>query len=329
MTVLLQRAQYNNYVGSTNIYLDKTFPISLRSMSIKETSDTAGPLPQDTEFYSGVSKFNFPNGDSYEGGFCAHVSGLVWRQGIGTYTTKCGQFYRGEWDADKLLENVDAEITYPDGAKYMGKLLNGKYSGPGIYQLEENMSIICNFAENQPVGSIAMVDPNGIIWHGNAAPGSDSCLLLPEHSFYGSLTHDRGKGKPKAGSDQRFTDEQKNAGSSESSPEEEVSTLTRADSKMDFEESSWYQTYADFKNKYEPIVIKVKEQGIESISSEERIWYDKYKAFEKKYTTIINDFKAKRESGAQCASNLFEMINSQENQSEKIFVLYPQKDADG
>lgn len=38
---------------------------------------------QDPNFYIGSSNFEFPNGDKYEGEFCAHISGLVWRQGKG------------------------------------------------------------------------------------------------------------------------------------------------------------------------------------------------------------------------------------------------------
>lgn len=47
----------------------------------------------------------------------------------GSYTTKEGQIYTGEWDGDKLVENADVEILYPGGVKYYGPLVKNKYTG--------------------------------------------------------------------------------------------------------------------------------------------------------------------------------------------------------
>lgn len=37
----------------------------------------------DPNFHQGTSKFEFSNGDMYQGEYCAHASGLIWRQGHG------------------------------------------------------------------------------------------------------------------------------------------------------------------------------------------------------------------------------------------------------
>lgn len=118
------------------------------------------------ELYFGTGSFKFPNGDEYEGEYGAHRIGIIWREGSGKYTTHDGQVYEGVWKDDKLQEDTNITANYPNGAKYEGKISKSKYSGPGVYTLENGMIVSCKFRENKPVEDVTLVDVNGNFWVG-------------------------------------------------------------------------------------------------------------------------------------------------------------------
>lgn len=124
------------------------------------------PEELDPNFYFGIANFTLPNGDNYSGEYCAHTSGLIWRNGYGTYTTKDGHTYEGMWRHDKLLETSVVHIKYVSGAEYHGPITQNKYSGAGIYTLDSKMDLNCQFIENKPVKDVILIDLNGRIWSG-------------------------------------------------------------------------------------------------------------------------------------------------------------------
>lgn len=145
-------------------------------------------------FYFGYEKFKFKNGDSYEGEFCAHRCGIVWREGKGTYKTKDGHYYEGKWENDQLLSSQDTVIKYPDGIIYEGNVVHGKYSGLGTYIVRKNIYISSYFENNRPTGEVLLLDPNGNYWRGQIT-NTEEVLLLPDNHFYSNLTYLNGRGK--------------------------------------------------------------------------------------------------------------------------------------
>lgn len=126
-----------------------------------KTTDTDLP-----ELYFGSGSFKFPNGDAYEGEYGAHRIGIIWREGQGRYTTHDGHVYEGIWKDDKLLDDTDVSIKYSNGACYDGKLTKNKYSGPGIYTLENGMVVTCKFQDNTPTQEVTLIDVKGNLWVG-------------------------------------------------------------------------------------------------------------------------------------------------------------------
>ncbi|KAL1494390.1 hypothetical protein ABEB36_009995 [Hypothenemus hampei] len=254
------------------------------------------------------------------------------------YLTKDGQNYEGEWDGDKLIDNKDVVITYPDGVKYIGPLIKSKYSGTGIYQLEENVSLTCNFQDNKPTGDVILIDPNGKTWHGFAE--SDNCLLIQEHAFYRNIGKDLGKGRCKLETSKRLSKD--SVASSQKSRKPSLETSLKYKDLRDFEKtifakskktssgveiSEWYQDYKQYYDTYAHIICKVKSAGESSLNIEERKWYMKYKDFEKKYLKILNDRKNKEVPLDD--ENLFELIHSQDYklQNKPVSVFYPRNEA--
>ncbi|KAH1016227.1 hypothetical protein HUJ04_007485 [Dendroctonus ponderosae] len=293
----------------------------------------------DPNFHQSTSKFEFSNGDTYQGEYCAHASGLVWRQGHGTYTTKDGQIYTGKWDGDKLVENEDVEIVYPGGVKYYGSLLKNQYTGPGVYHLEDNVSLICNFADNIPTGEVTLIDPNGNAWHGFAE--KDDSLLIKEHPFYRNISKDLGKALPK----QTHISKMSIQASKKSDVESKTSLKYRdlrslekeifAKSKKTpsgVDSSDWYQDYVTYCDTYGGIIHKVKTIGESTLTSEEYDWYAKYKEFEKKYLHLLKAHKIGKKNSKPLVDNkFFELIHSQEYKAmnKPIPVFYANAEEDG
>ncbi|CAG9774008.1 unnamed protein product [Ceutorhynchus assimilis] len=292
----------------------------------EDEPDYLETIAKDPDFHLGTGNFDFPNGDSYEGEFCAHSSGVVWRQGKGKYTSKDGQIYVGEWDGDALLENKDVEITYKDGSKYYGALLQSQYTGPGVYQLQENLALTCTFAENKPTGEITLVDPNLKMWYGFAE--KDESLFVQEHPFYGSIGKDLGKGKCKNPPPKDSKLSLKKSLSVKSVPSKtfiafEKSKKTPSD--LDFNESSWYKDYVEYCDKFEDIVHKARTNGETTLKEEEYQWYKNYKEFEKKYNLLLKEHKFPLTKKLQANTDLFQLIHSEEYKKANtpIKVIYP------
>lgn len=125
---------------------------------------------EDPNLYFGTAEFILPNGDMYVGEYCAHRHGLIWREGKGKYITKDGQTYEGDWRDDKLIERTELVIKFPTGEEFHGSTVQDRYTGPGIYTMENTMDISCEFANNKPTGNIMLIDINGRVWGGKCSP---------------------------------------------------------------------------------------------------------------------------------------------------------------
>lgn len=119
----------------------------------------------DEDFQRGSSEFTYPNGDKYVGEYCAHVSGLVWKEGFGTYTSNDGQSYKGKWYDDKLVDGEQVEITFKDGSVFEGPLEKYKFKGAGCLRMPGNIMLVLEFADNKPVGDIILLDGVGRPWY--------------------------------------------------------------------------------------------------------------------------------------------------------------------
>lgn len=128
---------------------------------------------------SGRAEFQFPNGDSYDGGYKIWPdekgkSYSIVRDGEGTYTTWDGNRYTGTWTEDSLDGQVT--IQYVDGSSFEGCLQNGEYTGPGKYQFPDGSSFQGNFIHSQISGEGNWIDAVGQQWHGLFA--ADKALSL-------------------------------------------------------------------------------------------------------------------------------------------------------
>ncbi|XP_047526207.1 radial spoke head 1 homolog [Pieris napi] len=134
--------------------------------------------------------FIHDTGDTYEGFFEAKKKDRnVKMHGPGVYTTAEGDVYAGNWEADRLGGNEESTITFTDGAKYEGTLKDWCYSGHGKYTYPDESTLLCDFAENAPVGNLKLIDPNGHTWLGKADQGFG--WFQPVNHFYEMLEKTR------------------------------------------------------------------------------------------------------------------------------------------
>lgn len=117
-------------------------------------------------FFWGSGTFELPNGDIYEGEYCCHKSGIIWREGIGTYKTKDGHVYIAKWENDQILYSPETHITYPNKDMYSGAIKKNKYNGVGTYHFNNNLSVTALFENNKPVGELMLTDFNNHMWKG-------------------------------------------------------------------------------------------------------------------------------------------------------------------
>ncbi|KAJ8981006.1 hypothetical protein NQ317_014873 [Molorchus minor] len=291
----------------------------------------------DPDFIKGEASFMFPNGDTYEGEYCAHRSGVVWREGNGTYTTQDNQIYKGRWKDDLLVDTEDVDVNYPSGDQYFGRIVKNKYTGPGIYILKNKMSLLCNFLGNRPTGEICLVDITGREWHGIAE--ETEALLLPEHIYFNNINEDRGKGQVRSEPSEKDVSKsssEKNGSEQlsmvqESKDDEHMKKMERkifskcfkTPSDLRFEDDDWYKNYVEFKKKHDVIMNKINAQGIESLEDDQRDWCQKYKNFKTRYFEIMDARKQNKRKLSEY--KLFELFNSKEFKTSSVGVpvFYP------
>ncbi|KAJ8953562.1 hypothetical protein NQ318_002982 [Aromia moschata] len=284
----------------------------------------------DPDFIKGESKFEFPNGDVYEGEYCAHRSGIVWRQGVGTYITNDGQIYKGEWRDDQLVDSKDVDVSFPSGVEYYGKIVKSKYTGPGMYILENKMSLLCEFLGNKPYGEICLVDINGREWRG---PAEDTeALLLPEHIYFNNIGEERGKGRIRSEPSKTKlsrTPSEKSESEHYSLHKKDAEYLKALELRifgkclktaddLRFEDSEWYKEYVNFKKVYEDHMGKIKANGFDSLTKDEKNWYQKYAEFKNRYFEIMD---ARRHNKRRLSAyKLFELFHSKEFKASSVPV---------
>ncbi|XP_046397472.1 uncharacterized protein LOC124164270 [Ischnura elegans] len=134
----------------------------------------------------GDGKFEFKNGDTFQGLFQALKTGVITREGNGVYTTVDGHVYDGFWTSD-TLDCPDALIYYPDASSYSGSIDKMKYNGQGRYQFPDGTFIDAKFSDNLPTEGeessphLNYVDRCGIQWFGET--GKTHVTMFPVHQF--------------------------------------------------------------------------------------------------------------------------------------------------
>lgn len=288
-------------------------------------------IEDDPNFYRGFGEFTFPNGDTYVGDYCAHRSGLIWREGHGVYTTQDGQMYEGEWYDDKLVENKEIIVAYPNGAQYQGPISKNKYQGPGTYVLETNMNVSCQFVGNKPVGTVTLIDCQGKLWRGTA--NENSAILLPENVFYLNLNEFKGKGLPRMPIDTSDM----HPSSSESSERSEYdlpdklweelifakSQLTKND--VDFTDSKWWKNYVKYKDKYNEMQRKIEENV--SLNDDDLKWIQEFKSFKNKQESRKYEKQLERMKEEERVFGLNEIFQSKDFKEScpPVKVFYPKR----
>lgn len=148
-------------------------------------------------YHFGVDIFQMPNGDVYEGEYCAHRFGLVWREGKGIYSSHEGQVYMGNWQDDRLIENSELTILFPNEHVFKGRLIKDKYNGPGVYNVRPDLVISCEFQDNKPNGDAILIDKEDDLWFADCDPKKDSAIFELQNYFFENITECRGQGIPK------------------------------------------------------------------------------------------------------------------------------------
>lgn len=143
-------------------------------------------------FYFGTQLFKLENGDVFDGGYGCHKNGIIWREGWGVYSTRDGHLYQGVWENDKLLDSPQTAILFPTWHQYLGSIVNGKYSGAGIYILDNQLILTTEFLDNKPAATITLEDYEGHLWQGE--PGENIAILRSVNHFFETIPTSRGRG---------------------------------------------------------------------------------------------------------------------------------------
>lgn len=294
-------------------------------------------------FYRGNGKFSFPNGDTYEGDYCAHRHGIIWREGLGTYVTHDGQIYSGNWKDDKLIENLDVNVKYEDGAEFNGKLYKNKYKGVGVYKFENDLRLSCDFTDNKPTGELILFDNTNHIWMGktdndhknNNNDDRDRAILYHENVFYTALCQDKGIGKikekPIYTKLKRTPKTLRRKKRAQLTVEQIFAKSTKTINDIDFTRSQWYQNYNKFKLTKANIETKIRDVSEDGLDDDEKEWWTKYILYKNERT------KNKRKSNESLKDdnetidiNLLNEFNSErfKNNCPPIRVFYPRIDWD-
>ncbi|CAH1966377.1 unnamed protein product [Acanthoscelides obtectus] len=276
----------------------------------------------DPDFCRGASKFEFPNGDIYEGEYCAHRSGLVWREGLGTYTTKDGQTYKGAWLDDKLINTV--EIKFPNGNQYYGELKDSKFNGEGMFVTNESLAVMCNFVDNRPAGHLLLLDFKGKEWHGVSS--ENSALLYREHVYFNGIGKDCGKGKFRVKKPKRKSHQETEVGGEDTQKplgmdkmkELELRIFAKTKktvSDLKFDDSTWYQNYMNFREKFSDIKERITTQGESALEEHEKKWYERYLNFKATHEKMMKTRKRSTSMKSGRVNRMFELFHGSQYRS--------------
>ncbi|KAK9885409.1 hypothetical protein WA026_010905 [Henosepilachna vigintioctopunctata] len=293
------------------------------SSSVEKSNHTKN----DPNFHQGSAEFEYPNGDKYVGEYCAHIKGLVWKEGAGIYYTKDGQCYKGTWYNDKLIDGGIVEITFKDGTTYEGPLEKYKYKGSGCINLPGGLKLVLDFAENKPIGDIILLDNVGRPWYGKTE--NDSAVFYQENIYFENISDTLGKGTSrykKIPSIRKTLLQLEKEAIDMSEMEKRVfRKSTKLNEDYDFENSEWYQNYVNFKKKQQIIMGKVRKGQRHKLTDEEMKWCVKYSEFKDRYNKMFNKRKIKPNDAVDLS--LMHTFNSDEyNLSKPDFVIYPTKE---
>ncbi|XP_044758842.1 uncharacterized protein LOC123316710 [Coccinella septempunctata] len=303
-----------------------------RSPSFNKTSSTSSlgvsksKSYTDPDFQRGSFDFSYPNGDKYIGEYCAHSSGLVWKEGIGTYITKDGQSYKGKWYDDKLVDGETVEISFKDGTIYEGPLEKYKYKGAGCLRLPGNIKLILEFVDNKPVGDIILLDNVGRPWYGRSE--GDYTLFQQENIYFENIPTRRGAAYPRLKvptkpikSVQQVVKKSIDMTALEQRVFKKSEKLAED---YNFDDSEWYRNYINFKQKQQIIMSKVRRGMKSRLTDEEFDWCLKYDEFKERYHKLLQRRKVKLNDPVDLS--MFHTLYSDEyNSSKPEFVMYPSK----
>lgn len=166
----------------------------------------------------------------------------------------------------------------------LSKFSKGKYSGPATYTLPNGMVISSVFNENKPTKDTILIDVLDKLWCGNTETKSDSTYLLPENELYLNIDEDRGKGVRKVKPKKPAPPTEIEGEVAVEEEEEKIvfakSTKTR--NSLNFEDSTWFKRYANFKKKHDAIKEKIEDVGMGALEEDETKWWTKYEAYKKR-----------------------------------------------
>ncbi|KAK4874154.1 hypothetical protein RN001_013514 [Aquatica leii] len=279
----------------------------------------------DPNFYFGNGRFVMINGDVYEGDYGAHKRGLIWREGYGVYTASDGQIYDGTWLDDEIADDTNVKITFANGDQFLGRTFENKFSGPGVFILDNNLEISCVFFENRPVGQIVLIDLDGRTWTGQAADGN--ALLSPDNHFYSFISESQGIGELKT--KYRETNkprEKKHAEKNAKARKDYFAKSTKTPFDIDFKESKWYQNYLRYDTMFNTIAEKIKDD--ETLTKEESKWYSKAKKNRQdvKKKRMREKLEKKKSSVDTSLSNSF-YSKEFKTRWPAMKVIYPNRDS--
>ncbi|XP_045475898.1 uncharacterized protein LOC123681698 [Harmonia axyridis] len=278
----------------------------------------------DPDFQKGTSNFTYPNGDTYEGEYCAHVSGLVWKEGFGTYTTNDGQSYTGKWYDDKLIDGSPVEITFKDGTVYEGNLEKYKFKGAGCLNLPGNLKLILEFVENKPVGDIILLDNVGRPWYGKSE--GDLCIFHQENIYFENIPAHRGTGKSRYKTENKLTrvstEKERKSIDMGALEERAFKKTEKLAEEYNFDDSEWYQNYISFKKKQQIIMSKVRRGLRSQLTDEEFEWCLKYEEFKERYAKLLQRKKVKINDPVDL-SLLHTFYGEEYRASKPDYVMYP------
>ncbi|CAI5458854.1 unnamed protein product [Closterium sp. Yama58-4] len=127
----------------------------------------------------------FPNGDTYYGGWLLVGGGLP--HGLGCYTWADGSVYEGEWV--KGQKNGQGMFLWPSGARYQGEWKKGQMQGVGTYWGADGSFYTGNWAAGIKHGLGRKIYPNGDsyegFWSWGAAEGPGRYKWRNGNEYFG------------------------------------------------------------------------------------------------------------------------------------------------